>query len=146
MATLRSTVKDESNENSVLRLNVADDITDGNITTLITSLEGIIIGSRGDAFLDTSVPKDVGSQALPGEAFAQRETKWLAAYVDDVTGKVYRKEIPTADLALRVSGTDVANLDSGAGLVWKTDWDLFVKSPEGNATTLQSMTAVGRNL
>ena len=146
MANVRFNVKDNSNENSTVKLRVADAITDGDITTLYNAADGISIGTLGDATLDLATPKDTGSQALPASQFAQRETKWLISYTDDVTGTAYKKEIPCADLAIIVPNSQLADIGSGAGLTFKTAWDASVLSVDGNATTLQSMKHVGRNL
>lgn len=146
MSTLRVTMTDKSNETSTVKLNVADAITDADITVLYAALANVTIGTRGTAFLDQSVAKDQGSSAIPAADFAARETKWLCSYTDDVTGRGYRKEIPTADLAIRVSGTELADLSTGGGLAWKNAWDAHVLSPNGNATTLQAMKHVGRNI
>jgi len=146
MAKFRGTIKDNSNENSRVSLNVADAISDADLTTLYNALGGVIIGTQSTFFLVTEAEKDQGSQALPVSKFAQRETKWLASYTDDVTGTLHRLEIPCADLDIAVGGTQLADLETGAGNTFKTAWDASVLSPAGNASTLNSMKHVGRNL
>jgi hypothetical protein len=146
MAKYRGTVKDASNENSRVSFNVADAITDADLTTLYNALGGVIIGTRSTFFLVTEAQKDAGSQALPADQFAQRETKWLASYTDDVTGTLHRLELPCADLDIAVGGTQLANLETGAGATFKAAWDASILSPAGNASTLNSMRHVGRNL
>jgi len=146
MSNIRFNVKDNSNENSTFKIAVDDAISDANITALRDAIDGVSIGTVGQTYLDLSVAKDAGSQALPASPFAQRETKWLASYTDDVTGEAYKKEVPCADLSLIVAGTQAMNIAAGAGLTFKTQWDALVKSRDGNATTLQGAIHVGRNL
>ena len=124
----------------------SDAISDANITVLRNAVAGVMIGTVGQTYLDLSTAKDAGSAALPASPFAQRETKWLCSYVDNITGEAHRKEFPTADLAIIVAGTQAMDITTGTGLAFKNAFDAHVVSADGNAVTLQGAIHVGRNL
>lgn len=78
---------------------------------------------------------------------AQREVKMLARYTDNVTGKGYSVSFGTLDLenAGIVAGTDFITLETSPGSDFKTAFEAFAASPDGNAITLNSLQFVGRN-
>lgn len=112
---------------------------------LRTAIEGITIGV---VHKETWVGDDtVLSNTNPANGFAQRETKWLVRYRDDVTEEVYRSEIGTADLSLLPVGEEFLDLTAGAGLAFKTAFEQIARSPESNVNTVTvvSVQHVGRN-
>lgn len=83
--------------------------------------------------------------ALPASAFAQRETKWLVRYRDDVTGEPFRLEIPCADLdLLDPAQKDKADLTGVEMAAFVVAFEAFQLSPNGNAVTLIEVRHVGR--
>lgn len=89
------------------------------------------------------------SAALPASDIAQRESKWLVRYHDNVTQKKYQLEIPTADLNGRLLPLsdfgDPANAEIAAFI---TLFNAFARSPDSdtNAVLFDSIQHVGRNL
>lgn len=147
MAKLNIPVTDYSNEASAASLPVDDAIADLTITALFTAVDGVIIGNIGQSTLNLSTPKDAGPGGAAANKFAQRELKWLCRYHDATTNKKYTLEIPCADAALLTGNTDFMDLGAGAGAQLKTDFDAAVVAPlTGNATVLDSVQLVGRNI
>ena len=147
MGKLNIPVTDYSNEVSAAALPVDDAIADLNITALFTAVDGVVIGNLGQSTLNISTPKDAGPGGAAANKFAQREMKWLCRYHDAVSLKKYTLEIPCADAALLTGNTDFMDLAAGAGLTLKADWDANVIAPlTGNATVLDSIQLVGRNI
>lgn len=89
-----------------------------------------------EAVLSTSAPD-------PG---VQRESKWLVTYRDNVTGKKYRLEIPGADTTLLEEGTDRLSHAAAEYTAFKTAFEAYVVSEAGNATVLEELIHVGRNI
>jgi len=84
------------------------------------------------------------------DPLAQRELKWLLLYSDDVTGKEYKREMPTAKLTTGAQGTllpnsEAANFAADLWIDFKAAFELVVISPVGNPVTLISAVVVGRN-
>lgn len=147
MATLNIPFRDYSKENSSVTLPVSDAITDLQITSLFDATVAMSIGAAGQSTLNVSTPKDAGPGGNPANKFAQREMKWLCRYHDSVTLKPYTLEIPAADAGLLTGNTDFADLSAGAGLTFKTEFQVSVRaSLTGNTVILDSAELVGRNL
>lgn len=120
------------------------DATEALRAALETALDGIVIGTVATRKLQTL---DVTiSTTKPGNVYAQRETKWLVRYSDNVTGSVHTAEVPCADLSLLVSGGEVMDIAAGAGLAFVTAFEDWVLSPAGNAVTVSEIVHVGRNI
>lgn len=146
------TFRDYNNETSIHSMDIPD-LTAANFDSFVAAgnlipdyydaVAGITLGNPGSERI--SARDILISQAPAGSAFAQVELKWLVFYTDNVTGKVYRREIPTPDLALLVANTDLLNLASGAGLTWKNAAEALWVSPDGNAITITKAQVVGRN-
>lgn len=76
-----------------------------------------------------------------------REDKMMATYQDNTTLAVYQIDLPTRDNTLAtVAGTDYYNLTIAPWANFKTKFEAFVVSPDGNAVTLLSVKLVGRNV
>lgn len=146
MAFVNVPFVDYSNESSTASIRVADAITDANITAIFNAIVGVTLGNAQKSVLATSIDKDAGTPGAAANAFAQREIKWLVRYTDTVTGKKYRCELPTADLALVVAGSD--QMDVGVGTAGETLVNALEAnglSQDGNAITIDSIQFVGRN-
>jgi hypothetical protein len=114
------------------------------ISVFSASLDAITLGNPArESF---KVIDDEISKLPAGGAFAQRETKWMVRYVDATTGKAHTCEIPTADLALLVPNTEMMNISSGAGATFKAQFELLVKTEEGNDVTVTEVEYVSRDL
>lgn len=147
MAGLNIPVTDYSGEGSTASFNVSDAITDLKITDLFNAVDGMVLGNLGESKLVTSVTKDIGPGGNATSKYAQRESKWLCRYHDATTLKKYTLELPAAEANLLTGNTDFADLAAGAGLTFKTEFELSVLAPlTGNAVILDSCELVGRNL
>lgn len=114
------------------------DVTD--VTDLIAAINGVTIGNN--TFWAWEAERNETGAVAPASPLAQTNIQFIAEASDDVTGETFRVRIPTADLALATSivgGVATVPLGAGAGLALKTAWDAVVLSPEGNASTLQSL-------
>jgi hypothetical protein len=114
------------------------------VTDLVTAIDGIslmtISGQQvvsGSLFL---------SRTKPASVDAQREKKWLIRYEDNTTHKIYRNEIPGADLSLLATNSDMADLSLGAWTSFIAAFEAVVKSPDGNAVTFLDAQYVGKRL
>jgi len=146
------TFRDYNNETSVHSMDIPDLTaanfdsfvdTGGLIADYYDAVNAITLGNIGSERI--SARDILISQVPAGSTWAQVELKWLAFYTDDVTSKVYRREIPTPDLTLLVAGTDLLNIASGAGLTWKNAAEALWVSPDGNPVTIIKAQVVGRN-
>lgn len=125
---------------------------------LRTAIDGIILGTISTETLKVFETKL--SNTPPASKQAQRETKWLVVYEDNQAffdpptnaipnegyKKVFTFEIPTADLSLLVTNTDLMEIGSGAGATFKTAFEAIARSPYGGTTTILEVRHVGRNL
>jgi len=83
---------------------------------------------------------------------AQRETKALVTYYDDVTFKVLTQELPCVDLSLQ--NPDYPGIFYLAGsanneATWETfvtEFEAYVPGPSGNNAVVEKIIHVGRNL
>lgn len=125
--------------------------------TLRTAIEGITLGNVSQESLkvfDTKL-----SNTPPASPQAQRETKWLVVYEDNlpffddpanlIPNEGYRKvftfEIGTADLALLQTNLDLMIIATGAGATFKTAFEAVARSPYGGTVTVLEVRHVGRN-
>jgi hypothetical protein len=145
------TIRDYDKELTRTQVDVIE-LTSGNFAAWNTALDnlqagilGIVIG-EGASDRRTAETRFLGN-SLPTDKFAQRETKWIVRYEDDVTHQLYRNEIGTADLAL-LSGNDefITVFPVGALATFKTAWEAAVLSPNGNSVTVISLQAAGKRL
>jgi len=145
------TFADYDGEKSSMSFNTAN-VNAGNIATISTALD--TLKSDVEAVTLGLPVKDVRQYADTGagsgsatDPVAQRESKWLVSYTDDVTGKGYRLEIPCADLNVNTLGA--GGLWNSSDTLWTdfvTSFEAVVVSPDGNAVTVESVRHVGRNL
>lgn len=115
------------------------------LATLAASIASITLGAQLSNTLARNNIVGIGPASDPA---AQRETKWLVQYHDDVTFKRYTAEIPCADHD-QLDPNDRAHAHIGDGSVvdqFVTDFEAFVVSEAGNAVTIDEITLVGRNV
>lgn len=95
------------------------------------------------------------SSAMPTSQYARRELKMQVTFTGDISGKSFRIEVPTPDLAALTLESGDANyvvLDDSAGTgvmaAWVSAFEAIARSPENDAenVTVQSAKIVGRNL
>lgn len=146
MGNYRISVKDYTGETSLAQFPVDNAAADADLTDLYNAIDAVVIGTLGDGVLTTEEVKDAGSTALPTNQNAQRELKWLCKFTDDVTNSQYQREIPCPDLTQLSGNVDTLDLTAGVGATLKAEWEAVVESPVGNATTLNSVALVGRNI
>lgn len=136
---------------STARFHIAA-LTAGNIAAQLTAvaalksaIDGITLGTLAtervlaqDNFL---------SRARPTDPTAQRENKWLYVYEDNTTHRLFRGEIPTANITLLDAPSDhISDITTGVFGAFKTAFEAVVLSPDGNAVTLHDIQFVGKRL
>lgn len=139
--------QDYSEETSTTSVRVIDAITDLQFTDLYTAIVGMAVDGEQQSKKQVTTFQDGLNSGPATSKLAQRENKFLVSYVEAVSeGKSGTFEIPCADLTLVVGNTDKVDLAAGAGLALKTQVELYVLSPAGNAVTVTSVKFVGRKL
>lgn len=76
--------------------------------------------------------------ALPTDPDDLKAIKFLCRAVD-TSGNAVTIQIPVAVLELAPTITNKVDLTAGPGLAFKTSWDAFVLSNDGEATVLQEV-------
>lgn len=146
MAYVR-TMTDYDGESTTFRVN-SETLTALNFdaeVALNVALGVAIVGVTRGTLQKITYGNEIPSPGVNSDPLAQRENKWLIRYTDDVTGKAWQVELGTADLTLLdPNNRGYMLISSGAGLSFKTAFDDYVKSPDGNAVTMQSAQFVGR--
>lgn len=126
--------------------------------TLRTALDGIILGRISKEALKVFETKL--SNTLPTDKAAQRESKWLVVYEDNLPffddpvnaipnegyKRVFTMEVGTADLSLLVANTDRMEITAGAGQTFVTAFEALARSPYGGTVNVIEVRHVGRNL
>lgn len=79
-------------------------------------------------------------------AAGNREEKWLLFYSDNVTLAIYQTELPMRkSTVLPPINTDMVDLTAVPWVAFKSAFEAFAKSPEGNAVTLVGVQLMGKN-
>lgn len=114
------------------------------LTSFVDAIAGITLGLKvGQGY--GNFDQILDGQTKASNAFAQRESKWLVRYHDANQG--WKLEIPCADLQfLDVNNRGYLDLDGTEGAAFKSAFEAFVLSPDGLATTVDSVQHVGRNI
>lgn len=84
------------------------------------------------------------SAAPAVDPFAQRETKWLIVYEDTTSHKLYRAEIPCADLDLVDAQGELALGAERTAFI--SAFQAYVLSETGGNVEIRSIRHVGRNI
>lgn len=146
------TLQDYDGENTQFRVNVAD-LNAGNFAAELV-LQAALGAAINDMVTGTLQTIRYGNETLanyaaPTDPFSQRELKWLVRYHDATTGKNFRVELGTADLAnLDPNNRDRAYIgDGGVVDAFVDAFEAYVLAPEtGNAVVIDSIVPVGRNI
>ena len=114
----------------------------------IAAMEAAIAGISGGTItrhrflaLDDAVASDP-----PADPVYQRENKWTVMYEDTTTHDHFRIEIPCANLSLLSGHQEDLDVTSGPGLAFKTAFQTFAVSPQGNAVSIERIHFTGHNL
>lgn len=143
-----NTVVGTTPEKGRVRFNIVD-ITAGNLVATQTALADLLAAIQaivlGELNKERIVLSDTLSSSSPAASpLAQRENKWLVTYTDTTTHRIFKSEIPTADLSLLSGNSEALDLSAGVGLTFKQKFEAVVKSIEGNAVQVISVKYVGR--
>ena len=149
------TYTDHSNERGTLTIRVPD-IAAPNYTTIMTAINSLAAKTdalslgRPARYQITAELENLSS--LPAaDVTAERETKWLIIFEDNVTKRLGQVEIPCAkrsdsDGSLTLGNTDLANLTHPAWVAWVGTFQDVARSVAGNPVTVVRAKKVGRNL
>jgi hypothetical protein len=144
---------DHSAESSRTRLNFPEIESDGSNYENITGATGNIelmrvavqaVSKLNETRVTMSQVLHTAVGTIPADATAQREMAARMTYVDNVTNKKYRFDIPAPDDAYVPTGSDDINMAAAVWVTFKTAFDSLVVSPDGNAVTLLSGRIIGR--
>lgn len=144
---------DHSKETSAVTFNILP-VTVGSIAGVV-GFVGVLRGdiediTLGDVAKEKIVMDDTFlSRAAAADAGAQRELKWLVDYEGVTDHKLYQWEIPTADPAQTIAGTDMADFTTAGWIAFIADVEFaFVRTPgsDTQAINIVGATLVGRNL
>lgn len=109
---------------------------------LADALEGITLAER--VYRDFVANRDAVTPVISASnPFSQTNIQWDLNYTDNVTGTEYHTRIGCADLSISagvIGGVNYIDLTAGVGATLKTAFEAYVKSPAGNAVTLESVT------
>lgn len=105
------------------------------------TIAALVIGLKGQVQY-SNLFEISGAKAT--DPYAQRESKWLVRYHDNVTGDKQTLEIPTAKLALLGQDTEFLDLSGTEAANFKTAFEGFAKSKNGNAVTIDQILFVAR--
>lgn len=136
---------------SSVRMRVID-LASGNFTAWNTALDNLQTAINGITLGTLATERRIAddkflSRVRPASVEAQREKKWLVRYEDTISHKIYRNEIPTADLSLLTTGSDtISSFPVGPLATFKTAFEAAVISPTGSPVTLLSLEYVGKRL
>lgn len=97
------------------------------------ALNGVILGTEASTAFNIAA---ILSNAVPSDVLAQRGVKWVLQGEDATTHELFQNYVPTAKLALLVSGSEDLDLTASVGLALKTAYDAFVRSPGDHASIL----------
>lgn len=126
---------------------VADDLNFdaviGQADALVAAIEGITLGALVSR--DFVADRVDNSPVTPPVLIrAQTNVQWIFTYADNVNGRVFTTRVGTADLDAAgvsiVNGVPTLSLAAGLGAALKTAFEAYVRSEDGNAVTLQSVT------
>ena len=154
MATARYgiTFMDYDRELSTFKLNTAqlDAATVITIGATVAAFRAAVAGISGATFKSERFTQfdNQLSNVPPSNQYYQRETKYLVKYQDNTTLDIFRCEVPCANLSLLSNNSEFLDITTALspGAVFKSEFENFVLSEEGNAVTVLSVQAVGRDL
>lgn len=118
-----------------------------NMAALKTALADITLGVAQQEVQTALV--DVLDNTPPTNALAQRESKWLVTYKGNTSEKLFRSEIPTADIVGHLlPASDEADLTEADMAAFVSAFETVARSPDNGteACTVLSVRFVGRNI
>jgi len=144
-------ILDYSKESSSMRVKVptVDSINFDDTVTAVTALRNAVGGiTLGNISQDKLIAYSTFITRAPAtDKAAQRESKWLARYEDNVNHKIFTNEIPTADQSLLTGNSDlITAFPVGVLATFKTAFEAAIVSPYDNAVTLLSLEFIGKRL
>lgn len=114
-----------------------DDTLGGALGDLRLAISALIEGNHLQRTI--TAEKIVDAAVLPANPSAQRERKASVTYRDVVTGKLYRVEIPTFNMAGAEPGTDILDLDVPAWAAFVAAFENYGRSElENNIQVIQA--------
>jgi hypothetical protein len=140
------TMRDQSGEDGRFKLNVAAPIDMDTLPALFTNLiSAIATELTFDAYVayNQNTTRRLSNEA---EGEGNREDKLLFTYEDTTTLKVYQTEVPCRLTSLTTVGVGSDSVPPATWSATKTAWDAFVRSIDGNATSLLDIQIIGRNV
>jgi len=115
------------------------------------SLELIAWNTAVDTVVDGLAVKRsaIETKKLSNESHStagNREEKWLCSYSDNVNLAIYQFELPMRkSTVLPPVNTDLVDLTAVPWVAFKTAFEAFASSPDGNPITLVSVQLMGKN-
>jgi hypothetical protein len=119
----------------------------GLMTALKSATEAITLGTVNKEVRSSYV--DLNSNSTPVSEIAQRESKWLVIYRGTTSEKLFRMEIPTADLTGHLlPASKEADLEETDMAAFVSAFEAFVRSPDNGTEAVEVMKIVhvGRNI
>jgi len=141
---LTYTIGDFSRELSTFAINVAPATTDTQLGEIFDAVAPLTIGVV-QRVTDSNI--EAVSNIFPPSVDAQRERAIEIAYQDDVTLKKYRTSIPCATFSgvAFIGQTDELDMTDAPLSTFVTKFESYGRSEAGNAITVLSARAIGRN-
>jgi len=143
---LKTTLRDQSGENSAFGIHLAAPIDMDTLPVLWTNfITAITTELTNGLFVryNQTTTRNISNTAEGG---GNREDKLLLTYEDDVTLKVYQVELPCRLPTLTTVGVGSDSVPPATWATTKTAWDALARSIDGNATTLLDVEIIGRNV
>jgi len=114
------------------------------IGTLKTATDAIVLGNPSSYSIIANTVELSGAPA--GSKSAQRENKWLVSFSDDVSGASGTATIPTADLNLLATNSDLIDMTDAAVIAFVAAFEAVAQSNTGHSVTINQIRFVGRNI
>lgn len=118
------------------------DAVTGSVDILRIALD--VITKLNETNVLASIEAHIAAGTLPSDATAQRETAIRFVYIDNVTNKRYRFDVPAPADAFVPTGSDEVNMAAAVVITFKGIFEAQCVSPVGNPVTLISGRFVGR--
>jgi len=138
-STYRISIRDNTKELGKTEVNTVP-LTAANLAAQTTladafrdAVNDVILGVEASTAFNIAT---ILSNSVPADVLAQRGVKWTLQGEDTTTHELFQNYIPTAELALLVSGSEELDLTAGDGLALKVAYDAFVRSPGDHAASL----------
>lgn len=138
---------DRSGEYSGFTVNTADvqdmETESLELTAWVTAVNSVCDGIAVKRSAVSTKTLSLAKNATVGN----REEKFLCYYSDNVNLASYQMELPMRKSTVETPvNTDLYDLTVAPWVAFKTAFEGFVKSPDGNAVTLQAVQKMGKNI